>query len=169
MILGAIFELILGNTFPSVVFAAFSAFWLSFAATLTPFYNASIAYLPEDPTNAGSDPTFLASFGYFHVYMGLLCVVFMIVALRTNIVFVLIFALLIPAFGCFAGYFWQNARGVPAAGLLKVAGGLCFACSLLGWYLLVVQLFVAVDFPLELPVGDLSGLFNGRSERAKEK
>src|ERR1700712_3526094 len=107
MILGGFLEFILGNTFPFVVFTSFGAFWLSFGATLTPYYNASIAYLPSDPAASGTDPVFASTFAFFHVYMGVLCAVYLVVALRTNIVFVLIFATLVGAFGCLAEFFFQ--------------------------------------------------------------
>lgn len=41
---------VIGNTFPFVVFGSFGAFWLGFAATLTPEYNAFGAY-SSDPNN----------------------------------------------------------------------------------------------------------------------
>ncbi|EXJ56432.1 hypothetical protein A1O7_06775 [Cladophialophora yegresii CBS 114405] len=169
MVLGGFLEFILGNTFPFVVFSSFGAFWLAFGATLTPYYNASIAYLPSDPAASSSDPVFASTFAFFHVYMGVLCFVYLIVALRTNIVFVLIFALLVAAFGCLAGFFFQMGNGVVNATLQHAAGGLTFATSLLGWYLFVVQLLAAVDFPLNLPVGDLSRFIKGASERAAVK
>jgi len=93
MILGSFLEFILGNTFPFVVFGSFGAFWLTFAATLTPFYNASIAYEPSNPAASAANPTFCATFAYFQLYMGVLCFVYMICALRTNIIFFMIFAL----------------------------------------------------------------------------
>jgi len=43
--------------------------------------------------------------------MGLLCLIYLIAALRTNIVFVVIFATLVPAFGLLAGAYWQLAQG----------------------------------------------------------
>lgn len=43
------------------------------------------------------------------------------------------------------------------------AGAALFVASLLGFYLLVVQLFEALGFPVNLPVGDLSR-FWGRVE-----
>ena len=91
MVLGGFLEFILGNTFPFVVFGSFGAFWLTFAATLTPFYNASIAYDPTNPAASSADPVFASTFAFFQVYMGVLCFVYLIVALRTNIIFVLIF------------------------------------------------------------------------------
>lgn len=167
MLLGGFLEFILGNTFPFVVFGSFGAFWLTFAATLTPYFNASAAYDPANPATASSDPVFAATFAYFQVYMGVLCFIYMIVAIRTNIVFVLIFLLLVPAFGCLAGFFFRLGEGVVDMTLQKAAGGLTFVVSLLGWYLFFVQLLAAVDFPLNLPVGDLSRFIKGASERAK--
>jgi succinate-acetate transporter protein len=172
MILGSFLEFILGNTFPFVVFGSFGAFWLTFAATLTPQYNASIAYDPAHPATSASDPVFASTFAYFQLYMGLLCFVFLICSLRTNVVFFAIFLLLVPAFTLLAGVFWKIAEGTPEALATAVkaqhaAGGLTFAVALLGWYLLFVQLLASVDFPLNLPVGDLSRFIKGANEKAK--
>jgi succinate-acetate transporter protein len=169
MVLGGFLEFILGNTFPFVVFSSFGAFWLSFGATLTPYFNASIAYLPSDPAASSSDPVFASTFAFFHVYMGVLCFVYLIVALRTNIVFVLIFATLVAAFGCLAEFFFQIGEGKVNLTMQHAAGGCTFVTSLLGWYLFIVQLLASVDFPINLPVGDLSRFIKGASERASAK
>ena len=84
MIIGSVLEFFLGNTFPFVVFGSFGAFWLTYAATLTPYYNASIAYDPTHPAQSADNPVFAATFAYFQLYMGLLCFVFMICSLRTS-------------------------------------------------------------------------------------
>ncbi|KAI1622976.1 GPR1/FUN34/yaaH family-domain-containing protein [Exophiala viscosa] len=167
MILGGLLEFVLGNTFPFVVFGSFGAFWFTFGATLTPSFNASIAYDPTHPAAASSNPTFASTFAFFHVYMGVLCFVYMIVALRTNIVFVGIFLTLVCAFGCLAAYFFEIGQGHVNLQLQHAAGGLTFVTCLLGWYLFFVQLLAAVDFPLNLPVGDLSRFIRGASERVK--
>lgn len=169
MVIGAILEFVLGNTFPFVVFGTFGAFWLTYGATLTPYYNASGAYSPTDPTVGGTDPTFMTSFAFFLLWMAFLCLVYLICSLRTNIVFFMIFLLLVPAFCCLAGSFWHGAQGNAATALaLQHAGGaLSFAVCLLGWYLFLVLLLASVDFPLNLPVGDLSRLIKGGSEKTK--
>ena len=171
MILGAIFEFVLGNTFPSVVFGTFGAFWLAYAATLTPYFNAAAAYQPNSPATASTNPEFAASFAFFLLYMGLLCLIYLVCALRTNVVFVLIFACLVPAFSCLAASFWHLAQdNVATATTLQHAGAaLAFAVCLLGWYLFTVQLLAAVDFPVNLPVGDLSHIIKGASEKTKKK
>jgi hypothetical protein len=39
----------------------------------------------------------------------------------------------------------------------------------MGFYLLFAQLLESVDFPFELPVGDLSTVIKGRSQIIKDK
>lgn len=86
MIIGGVLEFFLGNTFPFVVFCSFGSsyrtysdmleerkltgsggFWLTFASTLTPFYNAFGAYSPDPtkPAEGLNSPAFAASFGKF--------------------------------------------------------------------------------------------------------
>ena len=48
--------------------------------------------------------------------MGLLCFIYLIASLRTNIVFVIIFATLVPGFGLLAGAYWQLAAGNATLG-----------------------------------------------------
>ncbi|KAL8716200.1 MAG: hypothetical protein Q9220_000105 [cf. Caloplaca sp. 1 TL-2023] len=188
MIIGSIGEWIIGNTFPFVVFGTFGAFWLSFGATLVPSFNAYGAYV-TDPTVAATTmgnpgnpaglqvPAFNASFAFFLVFMGMICFIFLICSLRTNIVFVTIFLTLVLAFACLAGaYFnlalvYENATNMAAAtraSKLVVAGGACtFVTSLAGWYIFFAIMLASLDFPLQIPVGDLSTLIKGASEKQK--
>jgi uncharacterized protein len=78
-------------------------FFLSFATTLTPYYNASASY--------GTDVAeFHATFGFFPLFMGLLCAFYFVCAFRTNMVFVTIFFFLIIALGLLAAGHWQIAQ-----------------------------------------------------------
>lgn len=163
MTLGSFLEFILGNTFPFVVFGSFGAFWLAFGATLTPYFNAAGAYAPQSATPS-TDPVFLSTFGFFQVYMGVLCFIYMIVSLRTNIIFFLIFLTLVIAFGFLSAFYFGHGENATWA---VAAGGTTFVTCLLGWYLFFVQLLASVDFPLNLPVGDLSRFIKGASERSK--
>lgn len=103
--------------------------------------------------------------------MGVLCAIYLICALRTNLVFFLIFLLLVPTFACLATAFWRFAEGNVDAGTnYKHAGaGMAFGVCLLGWYLFLIQMLAAVDFPINLPVVDLSTVIKGASDRQKAK
>lgn len=35
---------------------------------------------------------------------------------------------------------------------------------MLGWYLFLAEMLALVDFPIQIPVGDLSHIIKGRSE-----
>lgn len=165
MILGSIGEFFLGNTFPFVVFGTFGAFWLTFGATLQPFFNAYGAYsTTTNPAEGLETVGFNASFGFFLVFMGLLCLIYFICSLRTNIAFAIIFLTLIPAFGCLAGAYWNLAIGyAPGAAtpiahnlklantLLVAAGALTFVTDMAGWWIFAAIMLASLDFPIQLP------------------
>jgi succinate-acetate transporter protein len=85
--------------------------------------------------------------------MGVLCLIYMICALRTNVVFVCIFASLVPAFGCLAGAYWHLAQGQvgTATTLLVAAGALTFITDVCGWWIFFAILLASLDFPFQLP------------------
>lgn len=190
MLLGSIGEWIIGNTFPFVVFGTFGAFWLTFGGTLIPSFNAYGAYVTTPAQMAGQDgnpgnplglqtPAFNASFAFFLLFMGLVCFIFLICSLRTNIVFFMIFLSLICAFGCLAGAYWNlalayenaaNTMAATRAAHLVVAGGaFTFVTSLSGWWIFFAIMLASLDFPFNIPVGDLSHIIRGASEKQKVK
>jgi uncharacterized protein len=59
-VVGGFLEFFLGNTFSFVVFSTFGGFWLSFGATLQPFYGVTTAYTA---TGGPESPAFAASLG----------------------------------------------------------------------------------------------------------
>lgn len=160
MIIASFLEFFLGHTFQFAVFGSFGAFWLSFGATLTPYFNAAAAYQPDSPETALTNPTFNATFAYFPLYMALLCFIYFIASLKTNLVLMLTFLLLVPMLGCLSGVFFKAAEGITATNLMVAAGACGFVVCLLCWYLLAAQILASVAFPLNLPVGDLSFLMN---------
>ena len=144
---------------------------MTFGATLTPSFNAYGAYSTTEVAAEGLTTVgFNASFGkppatpctthvadissaFFQLWMGVLCFVYMICALRTNIVFVGIFATLVPAFGCLAGAYWHLAQGnaAMATTLQVAAGAFCFVTCMLGWWIFSAILLASLDFPFQLP------------------
>lgn len=177
MILGSLGEFILGNTFPFVVFGTFGAFWLSYAATLQPFYNSYGAYVmdPTMPASAGLETSgFNASFAFFLLFMGLLCFIYLILSLRTNLVFFMIFLTLVPAFCLLAAAFWYQAEDYEGNAayvktLILAAGACTFVTDMCGWYIFFAILLASLDFPFQLPVVDLSRFVKGASDLNKHK
>jgi len=171
MVLGGVGEWILGNTFPFVVFTSFGAFWLGYGATLMPYYNSIAAYkVPGSETSTGAETVgFNVGIGYFMICMGILCLVYLICSIRTNLIFFLIFFTLVPAFGLLAGAFLNGAQG--KAGIAhkcqEAAGAFTFVTCILGWYILLAIMLASVDFPFDLPLVDLSGMIKGASEKRK--
>ncbi|KAE8329401.1 GPR1/FUN34/yaaH family-domain-containing protein [Aspergillus sergii] len=168
LVITSILEFILGNTFPCVVFGTIGGFWFAFGATQIPAFNAAAPYSTSTTNTMEGlqSPEFLNTYAFLFITMAILVTIYMICATRTNLVYVLIFAALILVFVCLAAAYWRLADGDVGVGsrLIVGAGAALFVASLLGFYLLVVQLFEALGFPVNLPVGDLSRLW-GRGER----
>lgn len=103
--------------------------------------------------------------------MTMLSFIFLICSLRTNVAFVLVFTGATMGFGFAAGAFWNLAMGNATLGglCLKAAGGSFFACVMFGWYLLFAIMMASVDMPFAVPVGDLSTVIKGMSEKNKNK
>jgi uncharacterized protein len=117
MLLGGFLEWILGNTFPAVVFLSFGAFWFSFGSTLVPSFYAYGLYAADPTTNPfeGLDsPAFAASLGMWLISMGVLCLIYLIASLRTNMFFVMIFFTLVMAFALLTAEYWELAQGNAA-------------------------------------------------------
>ncbi|KFH47467.1 hypothetical protein ACRE_016310 [Hapsidospora chrysogenum ATCC 11550] len=157
--LGGIGEWILGNTFPATIFCMFGGFWLTFGATIVPGFGAYGTYSPSTAAAQGLDePQFYATFSFFLVAMTILCAIFTVASIRTNVVFFAILLLLVPTFSCLAASFFAVSQGSMETALRfqYVGAGLLLAVSFLGWYTFLALILLAVEFPFSLPVGDLS-------------
>jgi hypothetical protein len=68
--------------------------------------------------------------------------------------------------GCLAASFFAVGQGKAdlALNCQHAGAGLLLAISFIGWYMLTSMLLLSVDFPIMLPLGDLSTVIHGRSE-----
>lgn len=167
MLLGSIGEWILGNTFPSVLFGLFGGFWFTFGSTIVPDYNAYGLYSKTDAVADGlKEGEFYATFSFFLISMGILCAVFAIASIRTNVVLFTILVILVPCFGCLSASFFAVANGESAKALTyqHAGAGILFVVSLLGWYIFLSHILLSVDFPYILPLGDLSSRIPGATK-----
>lgn len=85
--------------------------------------------------------------------MGILCFVYMVCSIRTNLVFFLIFFTLTPAFMLLAGSYFKAASGDAhmTFKLAEASGAFCFVTCCCGWYIFFAIMLASVDFPLDLP------------------
>ncbi|EPS35277.1 hypothetical protein H072_11525 [Dactylellina haptotyla CBS 200.50] len=170
-LIGGLLEFFLGNTFPFVVFTAFSGFWFTLGGTLTPQFNAMGAYSASgnNGVEGGATMAFNASFGFYILGWAFITFIFLICSLRTNLVFVVLFVTLDATFGLLTATYFSLADGQASTAnrLLITAGAFALVSSASGWYILLAQLLAALDFPVQLPVGDLSGFIVSATERRK--
>ncbi|KAF7914628.1 uncharacterized protein EAF01_001034 [Botrytis porri] len=67
-------------------------------------------------------------------------------------------------------YYAYGLYAPSGANRLQVAAGATlFVTSLAGWWIFFAIMLAALDFPFQIPVGDLSTLIRGASEREKSK
>ena len=145
---------------------------MTLGSTLTPAFNAYGAVSADNNIAHGlTSGDFHASFGFFLLFMGLLSLVYLICALRTNVIFVAIFLGLFLTFVLLAASYWHLADGHPVASAqLQVASGAFgFMACMAGWWIFLAQMLASVDFPYPLPVGDISHLIKSDSERKAAK
>ena len=98
--------------------------------------------------------------------MGLMSLIYLICALRTNLIFVAIFFGLLMTFVVLTGSYWHFALGNMAMAhkLQVTAGAFGFLAVMAGWWIFFAQMLASVDFPFEIPVGDISHLIKPLSE-----
>ncbi|KAL9604327.1 MAG: hypothetical protein Q9179_001883 [Wetmoreana sp. 5 TL-2023] len=103
--------------------------------------------------------------------MALMSLIYLICALRTNIVFVTIFFGLFMTFVVLAASYWQIGSGhVAVAAKLQIASGaFAFLACMAGWWIFFAQMLASVDFPYQIPVGDISHLIRSGTSRAQDK
>jgi hypothetical protein len=83
-------------------------------------------YVSSSPPLEGTD---IYGEGFFLLAMTILSIIYLICALRTNVVFVVIFATLVPALLCLLGAFWAWADDYTGNTLL--AQRLCVVSCLI--------------------------------------
>lgn len=96
--------------------------------------------------------------GFWSILYGVFSLYCTICALRTNILFTMAFFFLVLAFFLFAGSNFTAGQGKTTLShtLQIAAGSTGFVTLIIGWYLLLALMLTTVDFPIQLPVGDLS-------------
>jgi len=163
LLLGTIFEWIMGNFFPMMVMSLFTVFWLSFGLLQLPTLGLAAAYSPTGNAAEGlASVEYNAALALYLIVWGFALFTFFIFTLRINAVFAGIFGLVTTASWVLAGAYWKVASKdyVMAGHLQKAGGALLFVVGSLGWYMTFVMMAAEMRLAINLPVGDLSHFFN---------
>jgi len=165
--LACIMEWIVGNTFPSVVFGTFGGFWISYGVIVQPTFDLAASFAPAADASNGitaaaagaATKGYNTGLGMYFVVWGMMCAVFFVASLRTNVPFALIFFTLVFAFEFIAAAYFHTAQGNISAATMefKIAGGFAFITALAGFWINISLLLASVGYPFSLPVFDLSG------------
>lgn len=101
--------------------------------------------------------------------MGLLCLVYLVASIRTNLCLFGILFCFVLTFPLLSASYWYGAEGrATTSANCRIAGGAFgFIASMIAWYLWASQVFESVDLPFRLPVGDLSSRVKGRADRLR--
>jgi len=168
--LACIMEWIIGNTFPSVVFGTFGGFWIAYGIIVQPTMGLAASFAPANFNSTGgitataagaATREYNAGLGMYFAVWGILCVVYFIAALRTNVPFAIIFLSLVFAFEFISAAYFHTGQGnlTTAALEFRIAGGFALVTAIAGFYIDIVMLLAAVQFPVNLPAMDLSTRF----------
>ncbi|KAJ5249076.1 hypothetical protein N7468_000527 [Penicillium chermesinum] len=147
-------------------------FGIAQGTSLMPFFAVGTNYASSGNTLQGiQTPEYNATVGLYYVTLAIVTAVYLMCSIRTNVSLFLALFFLVITFALFAAVYFQNALGNTAtAAKLQVAGGACnFVVCLPIWHIFIAQICEAVDFPFAIPVGDLSTIVIGRSQKARRK
>ncbi|PFH63367.1 hypothetical protein XA68_12331 [Ophiocordyceps unilateralis] len=160
MIIGAVLEWVLGNSFFAVVFATYGGFWLSYAATLNPSFAAFASYAAPDaksPAEGLASPAFQSSLAFWLLFMGFITFIFFICSLAMSVVFMVLFLSLTITFLLLVGALFALSN--DPVGNMRVAnrcivgaGSSLFVTAMSGWYVFASILFAILGFPIKLPL-----------------
>jgi hypothetical protein len=97
--------------------------------------------------------------------------IYLIASIRTNICLLGILLFTVIGLELLAAAYWNIGAGNMEMALKfqHGAGGCTFVVCIFAWYLFLVLVLASVDFPISLPVGDLSTVVKGGSEKKKRK
>jgi succinate-acetate transporter protein len=141
MNIAGIFEFILGNTFPMVVFIIYGSHWVNLAYLSDPAHGIVASYAVGEVPGAFSQ-AYNAGQGNYNVVMAVVSFIFLCGSLRINVPFVLVFLGLVFLFSFIAAADYQLGYNATAAGAahavyyVKIAGGFGFVTMIMGWYVL---------------------------------
>ena len=94
LFVAGLLEFILGNTFPFVVFTTFGCYWWAFGFITSPVQELAAGLGGGSAATGAASLDYNAGIAFYLVFWGVLVFVYLLGALRTNVVFVILFTVL---------------------------------------------------------------------------
>ncbi|OWZ67060.1 hypothetical protein AYX15_01812 [Cryptococcus neoformans] len=133
-----------GNTFGSVTFSSYGAFWLSFSTLYIPQFDVAAAY-------AKNPAMFENALGLYLCVWGIVTVLFLIASHRSSVILICIFGVLsVDLFVLSAGYLLESPKCIKAGGAIGII------TAILGAYTSLAELVTADTGFFRVPVGNLA-------------
>jgi succinate-acetate transporter protein len=155
-----IMEFVVGNTFGTTVHCSYGAFWLAFAMFLIPGLGIKDAY-------AGDERAYSFAVGIFLILWCFLTIVFLIAALRTNIVILLVLFFLTLAFFFLAlAEFTVTSHPNASVNINKAGGAFSVICAFLAFYAGAAGLMQPETTSVRFPLGLLTPKHTATSKSA---
>jgi uncharacterized protein len=165
----------MGNFFTMMVNGYLCVFYLSFGVVELPSAGVAASYSATGDATEGSQTTgYNMGLSLYTIALGCALLTFFVFSLRINAVLALIFSGASGACYILAAAYWnmsvqnfdlamrlQHVRSSPVisgplTNYMQVSGGLLFFIGLLAWYATVAIMAKEMEFPVRLPLGDLS-------------
>jgi len=159
LLLSTIFEWVMGNFFTMMVNGYLCVFYLSFGVVELPSAGVAASYSATGDATKGSQTTgYNMGLSLYTIALGCALLTFFVFSLRINAVLALIFSGASGACYILAAAYWNmSVQNFDLAMRLQhVSGGLLFFIGLLAWYATVAIMAKEMEFPVRLPLGDLS-------------
>lgn len=135
--------------------------------------------------------------GLYYVILAVVTFVYLICSIRTNVCLFLALLVLVVTYNLYAAVHFYSALGngavaakvemvcddildslctfnlflqkITLTSRIKAAGACNFVLCIPIWYIFVAQMLESIDFPLVLPVGDLSEVVQGKNQKARKR
>lgn len=152
--IAGIMEFRVGNTFGATIHCSYGAFWLSYAMFLIPYLGIETAY-------SGDKRAYTFAQGIYLILWCFLTFLFLLAALRTNIVILLLFFFLVLAYFFLSlANFIATEHHTASVRVNKVGGAFTVTCAFCAFYAgssgLMVPESTFIRFPLgEIPVSEV--------------
>ena len=145
------------NEFKYLTLSHSGSFWLSLGITLDPNYQVQ-------QTLGMTGPAFNSAFGLYLIFWALYVYFLSIAALKTNVTLFIIVFFVAMTFNLLGVTYFKLASGdlALASTLATATGAVGFVSSVAGYWILLHLILASVEFPVNVPLGDLSRFYKKR-------